>query len=293
MPPGRRRYHAGPECPACHFQSHWISARSNANLVAMGLVSPKGGMGISSCSERRRRGALECVQLAAAFVRPACWPAFPGKQASRSKADDPPQAAASCTHSKARRQKKNAGKLPALLFALLLWAVSAVAAERYMSVNELTRGATLVARAEIVGVSSTVVETPQGKFPFILYQARLKAAISGACPQNFVVRVPGLIAGNTIIALPDAPALSKGTDAVLFLRPAFGTAPVSNVYELVSLSSGALPVIAAAGGDEIIVVLPVQAPGGEGRGRIKVKLKDLATEVKVVRENQRREEKKP
>lgn len=178
-----------------------------------------------------------------------------------------------------------------MLALWLVWAVVAYGAERFVSVSELAQGAEVVVRAEIGASASRMVEIGGVKFPFIFFEAKVKEVMAGTITPSFSVRVPGFIAGDTIIAPADAPALGKGSDVVLFLRKAPGAPAGDNVFELISLASGALPVMAVAG--KAVVAAPVRAASSEDRGRVLVKLADLSTQVKAARMNQRSEAKKP
>jgi hypothetical protein len=166
-------------------------------------------------------------------------------------------------------------------------AAAAKGAERLVSVAELSRQAEVVARVEVVQVTGAMVDTDAGRFPFLIYEARVKEAVAGACPSRIFVRVPGVAAGGRIGPLPDAPALAKGAEAVLFLKAGRGAAAGSGVYDLVSLGCGALPV--ATVGKEPVVLVPDRDRSPQGRGRVKVRFKDLAAEVKAARENHKRE----
>ncbi|HUT52191.1 MAG TPA: hypothetical protein VM658_02260 [bacterium] len=177
----------------------------------------------------------------------------------------------------------------AALGVAVMAASPALGAERLVSVSELSREAEVVARAEVVSVTGAMVETAGGRFPFLVYEARVKEVIAGACPARIFVRVPGVVAGGRIGSLPDGPALGQGTEAVFFLKAGRGAAPGSGIYDLVSLGCGALPV--AAGGKDAVVMVPEKGKAHEGRGRVKVRLQDLTAQVKAARENQAREAK--
>jgi hypothetical protein len=179
-----------------------------------------------------------------------------------------------------------------LLTVLLLTALALAAnsAERFLSVAELSAQAEAVVRAEITGVSGRMADTPQGRFPFFFYQARSQGLIAGACPQEFTIRVPGLLSQGRIVAMAEAPALGLGSQAVFFLRRAGGTRPEERVYELVGLGQGVLPMAAAPAG-ETIVLLPSPRPASANGRASKVRLSDFAGEVKAIRENQAREKK--
>ena len=165
------------------------------------------------------------------------------------------------------------------------------AAGRLMSVAELTQQADVVVRARITGFSSAIMDTPQGKFPFILYQAKTTTLIAGNCPASFVVRVPGLISANRIIAPSDAPALSPGSEAVFFLRHGWGVSASDAIYDVVGLAAGVLPVVSA--GPETVVIVPINNPANPAHDRIRVKLGDLSAQVTAARQDQRPEEGKP
>ena len=181
-----------------------------------------------------------------------------------------------------------------LAFIVLSFSFHALAAERNVSVAELTRLADIVVLAEITGMTSKVVETQTGKFPFIYYQAKAKTLIAGPCPESFILRVPGLISAEKIITIPDAPELAPGTLAVLFIRRTEGAGQGGNEYELVGLSNAMFPVASETKDRVSTVFLPVFKPMGlAARSQVQVKLSDLILQVKAIRKNQALKEIKP
>lgn len=187
--------------------------------------------------------------------------------------------------------RRRAFRLSSCLVALALAALafSALAAERFLSVSELTAQAEVVVRAQIAAVSSRAVDTPAGRFSFIFYAAKTKAVLAGTCASEFSIRVPGLISSGRTITVADAPALGPGLEAVFFLRTARGVTPGSQVYDLVSLAQGVLPVAPETPGQEARVILPVdKPPGGVGPRFVQVKISDFARQLKAIQENRAR-----
>jgi hypothetical protein len=178
-----------------------------------------------------------------------------------------------------------------LILALLILPKHPFASERLMSVAELTARSDAVVRAEITGYTSSMMDTPQGRLPFIFYKAKTKSLINGTCPAEFIVRVPGLISGDRAVVLSDAPPLARGVEAVLFLKKGFGAEPDSKIYDLVGFASGVLPVLPATEGKEARVLLPVKTHAGPStRSRVQVKLSDFIVQVKAAGENSVRAE---
>lgn len=158
-------------------------------------------------------------------------------------------------------------------------------AEEFLGVSDLATEAGVVVRAEIIGLSSGMADTPKGRFPFITYRARSIETIEGSCPQEFTIRVPGMIRGDRIISSADSPQLSVGLQFLMFLRPAYGSAAGSGEFELVSLSQASLLVAAPEGEAEPLVMVPVRNPDvTKGRTHVQVRLSDLKSQVKAIKE---------
>jgi hypothetical protein len=183
-----------------------------------------------------------------------------------------------------------AGLITAAILTLL---PAAQASERLMGVAELVARSDVVVRAEITGYTSSMMDTPQGRLPFIFYKAKTKSLINGICPAEFTVRVPGLISGDRAVVFSDAPPLARGVEAVLFLKKGYGVEPDSKIYDLVGFASGVLPVLPAAEGKEARVLMPVKTQAGPSRrSRVQVRLSDFIVQVKAAVENRQRSEKK-
>jgi len=176
------------------------------------------------------------------------------------------------------------GLMLAVTFALPPGAT--LAAPRFQSVSELAVAAETVAAAEILSMTSEMVSTPEGRFPFILYRARTLKLIAGNAPAVFTLRLPGLLSAARIVAPADAPALAPGTKAVMFLKTARFTAPAEAVYEPVCPAQAIVPLIETGPGLEPLALVSVERPAGPGRERaVRVRLQDLGAQIKAARQN--------
>jgi len=189
---------------------------------------------------------------------------------------------------KPRDRVRGAGRLGLMLLALavLMAPRPGGAVERAMSVAELVAASTAVAQVEVTAVESDWLATPAGKLPYVVYRVQVRGVLSGPCPEELAVVVPGLISRDRIIVSPDEPAFQPGAQVVLFLRPAAAAVPGAFAYRITGSLSGVFPLTPSGEGQGPQVLAPVK----DG-GRVRIKLSDLAGQVRAARENLAREQK--
>jgi hypothetical protein len=173
-------------------------------------------------------------------------------------------------------------RLGGVLFILALAGPRlAAASERALSVRELTAASSCVAVVEVMAVESDWLSTSAGKLPFIIYRVQTRSLLDGSCPTGFAVVVPGLIAKDQIITLPDEPAFIPGNVVVLFLGPAEAKVAGAATYRIIGSRAGALSAGPGPEGRGLVVAVPVP----DRAERVLLPVSDLGEQVKAVRKN--------
>ncbi len=174
--------------------------------------------------------------------------------------------------------------LLALVFSA--FAVSpATASERRLTLADLTEQSDIVVRATIKKSAAGYRNTDHGKLPFLIYNAQTRSVLSGRAPRSFTLRVPAAAGKSGINPLPGGPAFSIDREYVLFLKRA--ESDNNDVFELVSIFQGSLPVIFLKERGEVVPV-PLAKPVTK-RSFIYIRFMQLDTHVKAVQKNLERE----
>ncbi|MFO8057285.1 MAG: hypothetical protein R6V10_08330 [bacterium] len=173
-------------------------------------------------------------------------------------------------------------------FLLAAAALPGLASEAGLGLSDLSAQADAVARVRISSINTGYRHTPHGKLPFILYEAETLELMAGTAPATFIVPAPAAAGKSGIHPLPGGPALQKGKEYVLFLNRVEGDK--KELFYLVSPGQGALPVVSLQARGKV-VPLPWSKRNPQ-RGFVHIRLKDLESCVKAVRDNLRREEQK-
>jgi hypothetical protein len=178
-----------------------------------------------------------------------------------------------------------AAVMAALLAVLAPWG-AARPIERPRGLAEMVGQAAVVVHAEVLGVSSSYLDTPLGKAPFIIYQARAKTVLLGPGPAEFTIVLPGLVNSGRIVADPDSPSPRVGAQYVVFLRPAPGAPPEGRRFMLTGGADWVLPIMPGGDPQDPPVSVPTNPPPGpSGPARVLIKLSGLAGQIQAIAAN--------